>query len=744
MSLPNTSVTLPAPLPQSSDPPPRVLTEGERRVRAAARHGIPAELGDLPEDEQVLGAALLTELLTAEGTDEQGRPYVHPRGVRVLGAHTRITDQLDLTHQTVRVPLELTGCILEQRPQLDHATLPALALNDCTLPGLEADRLAITHGLSLMCSRITDTVRLSGAQIGGELDCSGATLSTPTPDGNAVIADGATISGGVILRPFVQEGGGQVMRCEIRGGVRLVAARIGSLECDGAKLICPNGDALDAQDATINGPVYLRAFAPKGSGWAVPCEITGGVWMSAVTVGGNLEFFGAKLRGGAKYALNLRRAEIKGVLGLGAARPPNVDEVIVTSIEGQVVLRGARILGWLDGDGTEICYGSEDDVLEEDRGALLAEQAQISGDVRLRAFYTLDGSGHQRLVPCAVTGGVILKGAGIGGSLRGDGATLRGNDLGTAGLSASRAEIAQAVYLRALAPPGEHPTDGKPPVQRELVPCAVTDLRLNGARIRGRLDLTGARLAGAARLSGCHAGELADDLGRDPKNPKVLTGCWSRATEVALNGFTYDRFAPGHTNADPKLRRDWLRDTVKARGSFFPAPWDQLRGVYAQNGQGEDARRIAIAKQQHRVAAANMHPLRRFWLRLLGWTIGYGYRPARAGIWALVAIALLTFLMWVGRSQFTYIASPMTPTAPAGPRAAAPVPSPASTPLPRNLDPPTAFEYAADVFIPVADFKVVDEWRIRGWLEPVRFLFVGLGWLLGTIFIAGFTRIVRR
>ena len=64
----------------------------------------------------------------------------------------------------------------------------------------------------------------SGAKIGGQLECSGATLSNE--DGDALFADSAEIGADVCLDGF-----------SATGGVRFVNAKIGGqLGCSGATL----------------------------------------------------------------------------------------------------------------------------------------------------------------------------------------------------------------------------------------------------------------------------------------------------------------------------------------------------------------------------------------------------------------------------------------------------------------------------------------------------------------------------
>ena len=152
--------------------------------------------------------------------------------------------------------------------------------------------------------------------------------------------------------------------------------------------------------------------------------------------------------------------------------------------------------------------------------------------------------------------------------------------------------------------------------------------------------------------------------------------------------------------------------------------------MYARTGYDDEARLTAIAKQQHRIDAGGLGPFRRLWRRLLGWTIGHGYRPTLAGVWALLAIAVLTAVFWL--SPDGQLIARVAPTPPAG-----------DAPLSAAASGWAAFGYALDVVIPVGDFAIADNWQAQGWLEPVRWLFVTLGWLLVSIFIAGFTSVVR-
>ena len=54
--------------------------------------------------------------------------------------------------------------------------------------------------------------------------------------------------------------------------------------------------------------------------------------------------------------------------------------------------------------------------------------------------------------------------------------------------------------------------------------------------------------------------------------------------------------------------------------------------------------------------------------------------------------------------------------------------------------PPVA--YAADTFLPIVNLGQADEWQPTGWVRWIAWSVI-LGWALTTLFVAGFTRIVR-
>ena len=97
-------------------------------------------------------AHLLTEVVAAE----------RPRSLRLAGA--RIVGTLDLEAARLPCPLLLLGCWFEEPVNLAEASVPALRLPGCHLPGLRAAQLTVDGNLELN----------DGFTVGGEVNLLGA------------------------------------------------------------------------------------------------------------------------------------------------------------------------------------------------------------------------------------------------------------------------------------------------------------------------------------------------------------------------------------------------------------------------------------------------------------------------------------------------------------------------------------------------------------------------------------------
>ena len=180
---------------------------------------------------------------------------------------------------------------------------------------------------------------------------------------------------------------------------------------------------------------------------------------------------------------------------------------------------------------------------------------------------------------------------------------------------------------------------------------------------------------------------------------------------LVLDGFAYARFG---------TRRSGTRGSVGGGSSrrlgFQQGAWQQLIEVYRADGRDDEATRAAIAMHNDRVkraglpwyrrGAAGAPGHRRPWLPALacGHLGGRDHRRLRP-----------RRLEWSGMF----------------------VPEQGVTGSPQPV------AYAADTFLPIVDLGQADDWMPTGWVRWVDWSVILLGWALSTIFVAGFTRIVR-
>ena len=358
-------------------------------------------------------------------------------------------------------------------------------------------------------------------------------------------------------------------------------------------------------------------------------------------------FRGASVAGG----LFLSGSQVPGFTGDGMTCSGDLVLRDKFSSVGEVRLLGARIGGNLECDNA--AFNGKDDA------ALSADGAEIKGDVFL-------GGGF------STTGTVRLLGARIGGNLECNGATFDGKD-GDA-LSADRAEIQGSVFL----------LNGF---------SATGKVCLPGARIGGNLHCTGAKFIGkngglsadgiditgglilrgletplsSASFSSAHVGQLIDDMA-------------SWGDDLTLDGFTYDAIAGG-APTDATTRLAWLKKQRRTHhgspdgnNDFRPQPWQQLIKVLRTMGHMEDARQVAIAREEHLRTIGKIgetpaawppwkkwiyRPLSRGLHRAFGFLIGYGYRPLR--------MVLLMVLVWLTCGAFYWYAATEGVMAPSNP-----------------------------------------------------------------------------
>ena len=443
------------------------------------------------------------------------------------------------------------------------------------------------------------------------------------------------------------------------------------------------------------------------------CRVKGGVWADSIDVAFTLDLEGSTIAGGVRLmgasigadlncsgaevhaddrrlALDFRNARIGGTVFFERAEVPlGSGEWRPFRAEGQVRLSVAQIADSLSGRHAELHVPGGSALHGEgaEFGAnLTLESANVNGEVNLlgatvgadAAFadatltnpngdaLTLDGS--------RVTGNVLLTGGfDATGTVRAIGATL-----------SSSIQCVDASFRR---------------------PGSVA-LALDNATI-GVLSVKSCSFSGGVRLDRASADTLDDDLGTGADQ----LGSWSGASPLVLTAFSVKRFA---TASQLELREKWL----KSSDHYDPGTWQSLIDVYRADGRDGDARDTAVARENDRLRRGGLSRPR----RIFGWIhwalIGHGYRPMRAGLWAVGIVAAFAFLVWYGDEHIVKLKD-----------------APSATPQP--------FIYAADVFLPIIDFGETKWWRVTDWLQWVQWSVIALGWILTTLFVAGFTRLAR-
>jgi hypothetical protein len=360
-----------------------------------------------------------------------------------------------------------------------------------------------------------------------------------------------------------------------------------------------------------------------------------------------------------------------------------------SEIDGPVVLIDGRIDGSLSLEGTQV-------TVDPAGVAVAADRLELGGMMVLTGAKTV---GEVRAVDARVGGDVICTGARMESdddALTLDGAVITGN-----------VELADGFDARGTVRLVGATVHGSVVLRRATIKSDDA-LLLMRTSIGTWLALERSSLAGAVRLQRAEAAGLMDDLGSGRR-----LGSWSDAAPLVLGGFDYRLFA-GEASWDPDLRFAWLRSTDR----YDAAAWTRLAAVYRSAGRENDARNAAIAGENDRLRRGDLNLPRTIGRWLLKLSIGHGYRPWLAGIWAAGVVAVFTSLVAIHSENFR----------------------PEKTGVEGD---PQALVYAADVFLPIVDLNEGANWIATGHVRWAEWTTIMLGWLLTTVFVAGFTRVVR-
>lgn len=261
------------------------LLPAEEALLGDLHDGLIGRVGDaVPDGEGSertrVRAVLLRQILV-------GDPHLlHEKGLSLRGAF--IVGTLDLQGCRLQRALALLDCRFEAVPVLRGAVIDSLQLDGSVLPGLQGDDLEARGGVSAISAHFTGGVMLTGARLGGSLNCDGAIFAFPL---RPVLTADALQARAVLLRG-----------ARVEGGLSFINARLTTdLNAGGLVLTRLEGTALNADGVSLGGDVVLRA-----------ARVEGVVRMVGIEVGGDLDLTGAHLLHAGRDALQLNRARIEG------------------------------------------------------------------------------------------------------------------------------------------------------------------------------------------------------------------------------------------------------------------------------------------------------------------------------------------------------------------------------------------------------------------------------------------------
>ena len=274
----------------------------------------------------------------------------------------------------------------------------------CSLTKISGDVLLDDGFASRGC------VYFNGAQIGGNLDCSGGSFDNAGE--TAIAAQGLRADGNVVLtRGSLIKG--QRWDFTAKGEVRLRRARLGgNLDCSGGKFSNTGKTAIVGEDLHADGNVLLRdGFMANGQ-----------VWFLGADIAGTLDCNGGRFDNVSGTAIEIGNAKVGHDANLGNGFVSN----------GAVRLMAATIGGDLN------CSGGT--FLNPREFAILGDRARISGNV------SFSPSTHEPRIPFKASGSVSFDGAEIG-ALDCSGGSF-GSEQGPGfALGCSRAAIKRGAFL---------------------------------------------------------------------------------------------------------------------------------------------------------------------------------------------------------------------------------------------------------------------------------------------------------
>lgn len=588
----------------------------------------------------------------------------------------------------------------------------------------DANRYVDPHGIRLTCAYIEGTldltfavvpfpIVLSRCHVSGAILAQHAAMPVLNLTGSycgPVFADGIKVDGDLVLRDgFYSNGALHLLGATVTGTFSCRNATLALQKIQGlATLDRRNIEALAADGMTVGGVLHLGGdFHARGQ-----------VALRGAKIGGTVICSGGKFYNQGGSAIDADGIEVNGSVNFNKG----------FRAYGEVRLNGAIIGGDLDCQGG-VFYNRKAKALTIDGG-------EIGRNLRVDSGFRANGQ-------------VWLVNTNIAGNLYCRNACCLCSSSNIGSIVADGVNIQQSVLFDM-----GFRTNGI--------------VMLNGATVGGELSFTFARFLGK-RINGLSAVRTTindslhwqhisktDKTQLDLRHARVgiladEETSWPSNGELILDGFVYDAIANG-SPADFTKRRDWLLRQYASRNassrplthtesdvSFYPQPYIQLASVYRNTGHDKEAQKTGILKEDMRREHGGLSVPMRAGNWLLKIIIGNGYKPLRALPWALAFIVLGFVFFWHGYKDGHIAPSRTTAHWSEHYQAYS---------LPESYPRFDAFFYSVDTFLPIVDLHQESYWlpnaNRSSWLRLYFWLHIALGWSLTTLFVLGFTKIVRR
>jgi uncharacterized protein YjbI with pentapeptide repeats len=619
----------------------------------------------------------------------------------------------------------LSGAAFLGMTRLPHAEVrgqifgPDVSFTNPTGAAFVADGATVHGDIQLDRAKVVGAFRLPGATIRGQLTLIGSRLTNLNEV--ALLADQMEITASVIFDHTVAA-----------GGVRLQDARIGGrLSCRHVEFSCPDGaslraeglrttsvslehssfvgavnfldatlDQLDCENATFSGGSNFMASS-EGAFSLERATVTGGALFACAAFTGEVRLLLATIH----MQLNCVETRFSNAGGLAingdGATLHGIIKLTKSEFVGETRFPGAKVLGELD--CTDSRFKNVGGV------ALHASGAEFMMDCYLSHA---EFHGEVRLTSMTAKGNVDCRGS-------------RFTNTNGVALNASSADIRMRLLCE------EARFDGQVVLSRSH----IDEISAGGATISGCSDERALDLRRLVAVSVVLPNACEGRVDAEGAQIEGMLLDWPAPTvPFETVGLTYRLIDLG-SDAEWKNRIESLRSPSR---HLHPGSFDELARAYRRSGHIATARRVLIAREREITRRGGFSWARRGWRNVQWYVTGYGFKPFRAVIASgavILSSAATTYFILPDREW----ASPSSAGHTAG----------------QGFGLPPALHhhayrsllFAADRFLPIVDFGEEKNRVPAGSAAGAWALFIALavlGWLLVTILVTAYTRVVVR